>query len=100
MDEMDKLKRQMSRFMNVGKRNLKLPDEFGGGVQTSPRELVKPIKPKKTSEGGNMDKKQPMKGKKIADSGDGGTVFNPKKVMNMSRDKFRAMQRKHGVEPV
>lgn len=80
MDEMDKLKRQMSRFMNVGKRNLKLPDEFGGGVQTSPKELVKPIKPKKTSK---------------APRGEGAD-----KVMRMSRDKFRAMQRKHGVEPV
>lgn len=70
MEEMDKLKRQMKRFMNVGKRNVPMPDEFGGGVQTSPKELVKPIKPKKSG------------------------------VLNESKEKFAKRQRKLGVEPV
>lgn len=47
MDDMKKLERHKKPFQNVGKRNLKMPDEFGGGLSTSPRELVKPLKPEK-----------------------------------------------------
>lgn len=71
---MEKLKRQMKRFMNVGKRNVGMPDEFGGGVQTSPKELVKPIKPKK--EGAVAKKKRT----RVADStkdAPGGSTYNP-----------------------
>lgn len=83
MEEMDKLKRQMSRFMNVGKRNRGMPAEFGGGVQVSPKELVKPIKPKKD---GDKSSQKIETGAK-------------KRVADLSLDQWRKVQRKHGVAP-
>ena len=80
MDDMEKLKRQMSRFMNVGKRNRAMPEEFGGGVQVSPKELVKPLKAPKD------------KGAKIETDA-------KKRVAEMSLDQWRKVQRKHGVAP-
>lgn len=76
LDDMEKLKRRLSRFMNVGKRNVGVSDEFGGAVY-DPKELIKPLKP--TSGTGKQ------------------SSAKTKDVMKLSEAEFDKLQAKLGV---
>lgn len=56
MDDLENLKRRISKFQNIGRRNKGVSEEFGGAVYDK-RDLVKPLKPQKEGAKKTDDKK-------------------------------------------